>query len=229
MNQSELIIEAQAPRNFAIISSWDVGIFKTPDKLFSSLVYRKGMFCNVYAHEDLNILSCLVRQYYPSFFYANNTYPQSPLQLPATTSFYALQSPETLDTSNTVSNNTPIPIQSSITPINHGYWSISALNGFCVCNSLEELINCLADSSFLMAPWAQYFNDINVAYNEARNNYISRFYRHYESRYEVLNLPITTDPSKNPIYIDPAFQERENRWREQDSFSQLNDLYKLGF
>jgi hypothetical protein len=230
MNQSELIIETQTPRNFAIISSSDVGIFKTPDELFSSLVYRRSRFCNVYAHDNLNVLSCLVRQYYPSFFYVNNTYPHSPLQLPATNSFYALQSPETLTKRSSMSNKPAIfNQQSNIANISYSYWGISALNGFCVCNCLEDMIGCMTDSSFLIAPWAQFFEDINAAYNGARDNYISRFYRRYESRYELLTLPSITDPLKNPIYIDLAFEERENRWKEHDSFTQLNVLYKLGF
>ena len=228
MNQS-VSIEVQNPRNFALLTNSEVGIFETINDLYVALVNRKGLLCNVYALEDLNVLTCLVRQYYPSYFYTNNTCPQSPLQLPATNSFYALHSPETLTDSSTVNNTAPIPIQSNIATTNHGHWAISGLNGFCVCNSLEQLVTAIADPSFLVAPRAQYCgDDLGIAYIEASNDYISRFYLHYDSRYESISLPSIANPLHSPVYIDSAFQAREKRWNEQNTFSELSVLYKLG-
>lgn len=230
MKRSEETIEVQEPRVFALYSSSEVGIFPTPYQLLVGLSRRKDFFCELIAHNNIAELNFIVQQYYPSYFLQNNSFPHVPLQLPQNTSFYAVQYTEALPIHQGSSNYVPSCTQPNLTTFNFdcGYWGINALNGFCVLNSVNLMIAWMADLSALVAPWAKSFTDIQTAYTWARNEYSNRFYKRYESRNELIDLPGAFDPN-NLIFIDQYFGEREKRWKEQDSLSRFVNLYQAGF
>lgn len=220
--------DIQIPRNFAVISLFEAGICQTPDELYSALEYRKSWLCDVFAYEELTLLSCLVRQYYPSNFYRNTTYPSSPLQLPAKDTFYALQIADPLTitpTNDHLPNTVQNAVPSTCIPC---FWGVNGLNGYCICNNVSELIGTLADPAFLVFPWAKCFVSANQAYFWARGQYTFRFFQRYDVTQESFKLPISTNPLEAPFFIDPCFEEREAHLKASSN-SLLNELHIMGF
>ncbi len=212
-----------------MITSQEVAILKTNEELYRALWHRHGICCHVYAHEDINLLNFLIRQKYPAYFYQNNGYPHSPMSLPTSSAYYALRTPEIVTATKGSDITCCVPLQSSLAIGDNSIWGISALNGFYICQNVVELINALADPSFLVAPWAISYPTPVSAWMEAQNNYVERFFRHFNTLEDRINLPAKLDMAKFPGYLDPAFDEREKRWIENNSFELFHDLYRLGF
>ena len=231
-NQLNQSIELQEPRNFALIGEQGAAIFKTPEELYHALPFCKSFCCNVFAHEDLKFLMFMVHQYHPYYTFTNNEANLSPLKLPASACYFALQNQELLEADQNNPQRDLCVNQINLSPlVSHpSYWGVTGSNGFCIVHSSEQLISAVSDPSFLVAPHAHcFFSNMDEAYKWALKNYVWRFYHRYPATQEIISLPINCNPVKQPVYIDPTFEEREERCRNNNSFEYFNDLYKLGF
>ncbi|HWR42268.1 hypothetical protein [Sporomusa sp.] len=231
-NQANQSIEVQKSRNFALIGEQGAAIFKTPEELYHALPFCKSVCCNVFAHEELQLLMFIVHQYHPYYTFIDDKANLSPLKIPASACYFAVQNQELLEADRNNSQGDLCVNQTNVSPLvgYPSFWGVTGLNGFCIVNGSEQLIAAVSDPSFLVAPHACcFFSDINGAYHWARHDYIRRFYRHYPATQEMISLPFNCNPENQPVYIDPAFQEREERWRNNNSFECFNDLYKFGF
>ncbi len=231
MTQDSSVVEIQTARKFAVIGNCDVAILATAQDLYTALYYRKSHLCNVYAHEDLTFLCFLARQSYPSLFFRNHNAPHSPLQLPTANEHYALQDTPVLTLPP--SSELQLPISVQIAPpaveIIPCYWGISGLNGFCTCNNLADLCSIMHDPLFLTGPWARCFYSEQEAYIWAKNSYVERFYRHYDSTLETITLPHEIDSKASPAFFDRMFQSREDRLAQNSSRQHFTTLSELAF
>lgn len=215
-------VEAYQPRKFLIYSPLQVALCLNPQDLHwilqDSLLHR----CTVLADESLELLSFVAQQYHPSVFYQNYSAPHTPLSLPAAAQSYALHLSAIIETDNLVTEEKFTSLQSVTTP----FWAaISGLNGFYVCCNLMDFIGAMADPSFLTAPRGDFYLTEADAYQNAKNSYVSRFYRHYDSRFEAIALPA----NYTQCYLDPNFTAREERWAANNSFEKFNAVNRSCF
>lgn len=228
MTSNDSDVEVQANRKFLLISSREVALFQTYGDLYSALLQREDPWCHIYAHDDLSVLHFLVQQKYPAYFFQNNAYPNTPLALPMAPTYFALQMPPVV---SAVGGSVElIQTEAQLPCVNDGLvWAVSALNGFCICHNIDQLVPLLADPTFLIAPWGIACPTQTDALNTAREYYIARFFRHFQSTSERITLPIIPHPDEFSHYIDSAYAERDSRWRENNSFDGFREYYRLAY
>ena len=208
-------VTVQQPRKFLLYSPTHVALCKTPQDLYWALQNGISPHSTILADESLQLLNFIAQQFHPSVFYQNHCAPHTPLSLPAAPQAYALYQPPIIDAGS--------PILPAVASPSWG--AISGLNGFYTCNNLNDFIGAMADPSFLTAPRGEFVFTENEAYRIAKNAYVSRFYRHYDSRFEALSLPA----NHTPYYIDPNFTAREERWVANNSSERFNAVNRLCF
>lgn len=216
--------------SYALISTDNIAICKSPDKLYHALNTRKNYYCEVYAMEDTTLLQNLVHQKAPEHYYCNNAGEGNiAIQLPAISEnancYYCLQNNSTLIDGTIIhpQHNYPILVTSPQF-IDTGFWAISGLNGYYTSNSINSLINVLM-SDTLDTPVARWFPDSNQATWAGRQDYVKRFYQHYSATVENILLPAPLTLS----YFDQLFEQREERLKSnKTSYEFLAKLYNLG-
>lgn len=214
-------VTLQQPRKFLLYSPTHVALCQSDQDLYWALKDGIRPHSTVLADESLELLNFIAQQHHPSVFYQNYSAPHTPLRLPAAPQAYALHlSPFIQVGSPAEAPFTSLPVVAA-----PSWGAISGLNGFYTCNNLNDFIGAMKEPSFLIAPRGEFFFTENEAYRSAKNAYISRFYRHYDSRFEVISLP----PKYTPYYIDPHFTDREERWTANNSHERFNAVNRLCF
>ena len=109
-----------------------------------------------------------------------------------------------------------------------GEWAISALNGFCVASTEEELVSLL-DGGELVYPIVVFCSCQNFDHQSvvalARRSYIKRFCDRYDYRVEQLDLP----PVFLEFFKDDYFEEREQRRKKMLDQIQVDYLRRLNY
>ena len=208
------------PRKFLLYSPTHVALCQTPQDLYWALQYGISPHSTILADESLQLLNCIAQQSHPSVFYRNYSAPHTPLSLPAAPQAYALYQPPIIDAGR------PEESFTSLAAVATPSWgAISGLNGFYICNNLADFVGAMDDASFLSAPCGHFHATESEAYTAARNSYISRFYKHYDSRLEAISLPA----NYTRYYLDPNFTAREERWAANNSFEKFDAINRLCF
>ena len=215
-------VTLQQPRKFLLYSPTHVALCQSDQDLYWALQDGIRPHSTVLADESLELLNFIAQQHHPSVFYQNYSAPHTPLSLPAAPQPYALH------LSPIIEANSPVLAESytSFPVVATPFWgAISGLNGFYVASNLNEFVGAMADPSFLTAPRGEFCCTETDAYTLAKNMYISRFFRHYDSRFEAIALPA----NYTQCYLDPNFTAREERWAANNSHERFNAVNRLCF
>ncbi len=209
-------VTVQQPRKFLLFSPTHVALCQNPQDLY--LAHQNGIspHSTILADESLELLNFIAQQSHPSVFYQNFSAPHTPLSLPAAPQAYALYQPPIIDAGS------PTFLPAVASP---SWGAISGLNGFYICNNLADFVGAMDDPSFLTAPRGEFYLTETDAYLNAKNAYVSRFYRHYDSRFEAIALPA----NYTQCYLDPNFTAREERWAANNSFEKFDAVNRLCF
>lgn len=195
-----------------------ISVTNDPQKLFTVLWYRTVDYCEVYSFETSEEAHTYALQ--RNCYYGYGWGAKGPMKLPLSGEYF-LQNPDLGMTlpmiaeynkyEKTALYTVPSSLGNSLHQQRTELWAVDFMNGFAVLDDLNVLVNILEDEKYLYVH-AQWSSDcIERVLERARNNYIRRFYMRYDAKIEQLILP--KDP-KTTLFIDPYFQEREERYNQ---------------